>query len=92
MHQEYREKTTLPTTQNQASKRKGSLYRRIKESGKKVGLAAVFEDTAKRGARPEEASIHTAEMTGIKTALKEIKKRREITGSYIQTPRALYRP
>ena len=65
----------LPTTQNQTPKRKGSLHRRIKEPREKVGLAAVFEDITKRGALPEEASIHTAEMTAIKTALGEIKKR-----------------
>ena len=40
-----------------------------------MGLAAVFEDMTKREALPEEVSIHTAEMTAIKTALKEIKKR-----------------
>ena len=28
--------------------------------GKKVGLAAVFEDATRRGTLPEEASIHTA--------------------------------
>ena len=44
-----------------------------KNPGKKVGSAAVFEDKTKIGALPEEASIHTAEMIAIKTALKEIK-------------------
>ena len=44
--------------------------------GKKVGLAAVFDDATRRGALSEEASIHTAEMTAIKVALKEIKGRR----------------
>ena len=48
-----------------------------KNPGKKVGLAAVFEDATRRGALPKEASIHTAEMTAIKVALKEIKGRRE---------------
>ena len=47
-----------------------------KNPGKKVGLAAVFEDATRRGALPEEASIHTAEMTAIKVALKEIKGRK----------------
>ena len=40
----------------------------------KVGLTAVFEDATRRGTLSEEASIHTAEMTAIKIALKEIKK------------------
>ena len=42
-----------------------------------MGLAAVFKDTTKREALLEEVSIHTAEMTAIKTALKEIKKGRK---------------
>ena len=46
-----------------------------KNPGKKVGLAAVFEDMTKRGALLEEASVHTAEMKAIKTALKETKKK-----------------
>ena len=48
-----------------------------KNPGKKVGLVAVFEDTTRRGTLPEEASIHTAEMTAIKIALMEIKRRKE---------------
>ena len=56
-------------------KRKGSPHRWIKNPGEKVGLAAVFKDATRRGALPE-ASIHTAEMTAIKVALKEIKGRR----------------
>ena len=39
--------------------------------GKKVGCAAVFKDTIRRGALLEETSIYTAEMT----AMKEIKER-----------------
>ena len=42
-----------------------------KSTGRKVGFAAVFTDTTRRGALPEEASIHTAEMTAIKIAMKE---------------------
>ena len=49
---------------------------RLKNPGKKVGLATVFKDATRRGALPEEASIHTAEMTAIKVALKEIKGRK----------------
>ena len=37
-----------------------------KSIGRKVGFAAVFMNTTRRGALPEEASIHTAEMTVIK--------------------------
>ena len=42
-----------------------------KSTGRKVDYAAVFTDTIRRVALPEEASIHTAEMT----AIKEIKER-----------------
>ena len=34
-----------------------------KSTGRKVGYIAVFTDTTRTGALPEEASIHTAEMT-----------------------------
>ena len=40
-----------------------------KSTGRKVGYVTVFTDATRRGALPEEASIHTAEMT----AMKEIK-------------------
>ena len=40
----------------------------------KVGYAAVFTDSTRKEAFPEEASIHTAEMT----AMKEIKGRDDI--------------
>ena len=43
-----------------------------KNTGKKVGFAAVFEDITRRGALPEDASIHTAETTAIKIAIREI--------------------
>ena len=49
-----------------------------KSIGRKVGLAAVFMDTTRRGALPEEASIHTAEMTAIKIAMKDIGKREDL--------------
>ena len=49
-----------------------------KSIGRKVGFAAVFTDTTRRGALPEEASIHTAEMTAIKIAMKEIGKREDL--------------
>ena len=43
----------------------------LKSTETKVSLAAVFADITRRGARTEEASIHTAEMT----AMREIQKR-----------------
>ena len=49
-----------------------------KNTGRKVGFAAVFTDITKRGTLPEEASIHTAEMTAIETAMKEIRVRNEM--------------
>ena len=45
-----------------------------KSSRRKVGYADVFTNVTKRGALPEEASIHTAEMIAIKVGLKEIQK------------------
>ena len=44
---------------------------------KNVDFAAVFTYITRKGALPEEASIHTAKMTIIKVALKEIYKREE---------------
>ena len=41
----------------------------------KVGFAPVFTDMIRRGALPEEASIHTAEITIIKIAMRDMKKR-----------------
>ena len=38
---------------------------RSKNTGNKVNFAAVFTDIIRRGALPEEASIHTAEMTAM---------------------------
>ena len=39
--------------------------------------AAVFADTTRRGALPEEASIHIVKMSAIKIALKEIHKKED---------------
>ena len=36
-----------------------------------------YSDTTRRGALPEEASIHTTEMTAIKISKKEIKERKD---------------
>ena len=47
---------------------------------RKVGFAAVFTNITKREFLPEEVSIHTAEMTGIKVALREIHKRDDSNG------------
>ena len=48
---------------------------RSKSTGKKVGFAAFFADITRRGSLSKEASIHTVEMTAIKTAMKEIRVR-----------------
>ena len=37
-----------------------------------------YSDTTRRGALPEEASIHTAEMTVIKIAMKKREKREDL--------------
>ena len=37
-----------------------------KSTGRKLGYAAVFTDTTRRGALPVEASIHTAEIIAMK--------------------------
>ena len=37
----------------------------------KVSFAAIFVDITRRGALPEDAFIHTAEMTAIKMAIKK---------------------
>ena len=41
----------------------------------KVGFAALFIDITRRGSIIEESSIHSAEMTAINIALKEIHKK-----------------
>ena len=46
-----------------------------KSTGKKVDFEAVFVNITRRGMLPEEASIHTAEMTSIKTSARETQKR-----------------
>ena len=47
----------------------------LKSTGRKVGFAVVFADITRRGALPGEASTHTAEMTAIKIAMREIQKK-----------------
>ena len=56
------------------SSSKEAFTNRSKSTGRKVGCAAVFTDITRRGTLPEEASIHTPEMT----AMKEIKEREDI--------------
>ena len=46
-----------------------------KSTGRIVGFAVVFVDVTRRGELPEEASIHTAQMT----AMREIKKKEDMT-------------
>ena len=45
-----------------------------RSTGRKLDYAAVFTDTTRRGLLPEEATIHTIEMT----AMKEIKETEDI--------------
>ena len=47
-----------------------------KITGMKVGFAAVFEDFTRKEALPQDASIHTDEMTAIKIGMREIQKKR----------------
>ena len=60
------------------SNNKEAYTNRSKSIGRKVGFAAVFADITRRGALPGEASIHTAEMTAIKIAMREIQKREDM--------------
>ena len=51
-----------------------------KSTGRKIDYAAVFADIIRRGALPEETFIHTAEMTVIKIAMREIRKGKNMKG------------
>ena len=42
-----------------------------------IGFTTILIDFTRKGAPPEEAAIHTAELTVIKVALKEIHKRED---------------
>ena len=60
---------------------------------RKEGFAVVFTDITRKGAIPEEASIHTAEMTAINVALMELHKKKDKRWVlYIHTLRALCSP
>ena len=48
------------------SNNKEAYTDRSKSTGRKVGFAAVFTDIIKGDTLPEEAYIHTAEMTAIR--------------------------
>ena len=52
-----------------------------KSTGRKVGFAAVFMNIIKRGALPEEAFIHTTEITAIKTGRRVREKREHEMGN-----------
>ena len=56
------------------AKKKHSSSKESKSTRRKVGYVAVFTYSTRRGALPEEASIHTTEMT----AINEIKKSKDI--------------
>ena len=49
-----------------------------KSTRRRVGYADVRTDKTRCGVLPEEVSSHTAEMTAIKTTIKEIKEREDI--------------
>ena len=49
-----------------------------KSTGRKVGFAAVVKDITRRGTLPEDASIHTDEITAIKITMREIQKREDM--------------
>ena len=44
---------------------------------RKLGFSVIFPDITRRVTLPEEASIHTAEITAIKVALKKIHNRED---------------
>ena len=46
-----------------------------KSMRRKVGFVVVFTDITRREVLPEKNSIHTAKMSAIKVALKDIRKR-----------------
>ena len=53
------------------------IYTDGSKINKKVGCAAVFENTAESKRLPNNASIHSAELWAIKTALEMISLRNE---------------
>ena len=60
--------TSYNTKRNTVVARKPTEPDGSKSTGRKVSYVAVFTDTTRRRALPEEVSIHTAEMTAIKIA------------------------
>ena len=62
-----------------------------KRTERKIGFAAVFVGIIRRGALPEEASIHTTEITAIKkNNERDIKKKREGMRWVIQGARGIW--
>ena len=59
------------------SNNKEAYTERSKSTERKVGFASVFEDITRRGALPEDTSIHTAEMSNER----DRKKRRHKMGN-----------
>ena len=66
----------LPTN-NDNEKKDKNIKEALHSIGKKVDFTAVFTVIDGSGALPEEAFIHTAKMTAIKIALKEIQKKED---------------
>ena len=54
-----------------------SLHGQIQDQRKKVGFVAVILNSTNIGPLPRKASIHTAEMLAIKTALRKIYNRED---------------
>ena len=63
------------STSNNTSNNKEAYTDGSNSTGNKVSFAAVFADITRRGALPEESSIHTAEMT----AMREIQKKEDMS-------------
>ena len=58
-----RENSTSYNTIRKQGSSKEAYTNGSKSTRRKKGYTALFTDTTRRGALPEEASIHTAEMT-----------------------------
>ena len=62
-------------TRNDNEKNNTSYNKITKSKGNKSRLCSNFLDIIRKETLPDEASIHIIEMTAIKTALREIRKR-----------------
>ena len=65
----------FPTTLGETQKQYCSMNGRSKFEGKKVDFAVVLLDIIRRGPLSKKVSLHTPEMTTIKTSLKKIHNR-----------------